>query len=140
MGRKCKFCDQESTKICGFCEAPICDQHMHPLDRWHNVYHARWICPDCYQQRQRKKKYVIVPLMLFFAILLYFTMNVQFGLNQPSLWQYLLAIVTLPTFVLGFGTFYHLITRSPLSAKLLKMFLPLLVLWLIILSISQRIS
>ena len=137
---KCYFCEKANTTICGMCETSICDEHKHPVNRWHNVYHARWICQSCYKQRQKKKKYVLVPMLTLFALILYSTMNVQLGLKEPSLWNFLLAVVSVPAGVLGFSGLYHLITLSGQSRKHLILFLPFLLLWIIIYLIAISFS
>lgn len=109
---KCFFCDEKATLNCGICQTLMCDKHKHAVNRWHNVYHARWICESCYQQREKKRKIILPPILLVLAVLIGKSMEVRWGLNEPSMWFYFLALSGVALGVTGVSVIFHLVTRS----------------------------
>ena len=109
---KCYYCPETATQNCGICFTPVCDRHKHPVSRWHNPYHASWICQSCYQQKERKRIFVLVPVVAAFAVLIAASMKVQWGLAEPGMWAYFSALAAVLVVVLAAGTLYKLFTRS----------------------------
>lgn len=129
---KCSFCDEKAQDFCAICQSPACKRHQHPVDRWHNVFHARWICESCYQAKERRRKIVVVPILAMFAYLIAKTMNIQWGIKEPSLWAYFLAIASLALGVIGFAALYHTIVRSGKAQTWFVRLLPVLIVWVAI--------
>ncbi|MCR4441079.1 MAG: hypothetical protein QHH10_02585 [Peptococcaceae bacterium] len=109
---RCHYCEEKATERCGICGLAICETHKHAVNRWHNVFHARWICEGCYQAKERKRKYVLAPVLVVFAFLIARSMKVEWGLREPTTWGYFLALASVALGVLGAAAVYHGITRS----------------------------
>lgn len=129
---KCFFCDEKAEGFCAICQTPACKQHQHPVDRWHNVFHARWICEGCYQAKEKRRKVVLVPLLILFAFLIAKTMDITWGIKEPSLWTYLWAMASLALGVFGFATLYHTVTRSGKTRTWVLRMVPILIIWVVI--------
>jgi len=108
---KCFYCEETATLNCGLCFVPICDEHKHAVNRWHNAFHASWICEGCYQLKERKRKIVLVPIAVIFAFFIAKSMDVQWGFTEPSMWGYFFALATVVVAVMGAGAAYQLIMR-----------------------------
>lgn len=127
---KCYFCPETATEKCGLCFVPVCDQHKHRVNRWHNAFHASWICEDCYRIKEKKRKIVLVPFLLIFICLIAASMDVRWGLAEPSMWLYFFALATVLLAVVGAGTVYQLlIIRSSASRTWLYRLLAAAGLW-----------
>lgn len=134
---KCSFCNKKCTTICGICERPMCDDHKHPVNRWHNAFHARWICESCYQAKEKRRKIVLVPILLLSAISIASTMDITWGLKEVSMWNYFLALADLALGIFTVALFYNIITRTEKRMLWLKRTIPVIILWLIIFGITR---
>lgn len=136
---RCCACKETATKICGICEAPLCDSHAHPVNRWHNAYHARWICEHCYTAKQKRRKYVLLPILLIFIFLVAKSINVQWGLQQPSMWEFFFALGSLSFGTIGLAAAYHLVMRTGQGLLWLKRLLPLFAAWILLYFLAYRL-
>lgn len=131
----CYFCHEPAAGRCGVCNTPACSRHLHAVNRWHNVFHARQICEGCFLAKERKRKYVLIPLVLLFALLIAKSMGVKWGLAEPSTWSYFFALSSVALGVTGISTVYNAITRSGKALNLLKWFLAVLPAWIVFYSL-----
>lgn len=129
---KCCFCDEQAQGNCAICQTPTCEHHKHPVNRWHNVFHARWICEKCYQAKERRRKIVVVPIIFMFVYLIAKTMDIKWGIKEPSLWIYFWALASVALGVLGFAAIYHTVVRSGKARMWLIWLLPALIFWAVI--------
>jgi hypothetical protein len=137
---KCSFCDDKAEGFCPICQSPACELHKHPVNRWHNVFHARWICERCYQAKEKKRRIVLVPLLALFAYLIAATMDITWGIKEPSFWAYLWAMASLALGVVGYTFLYHTLARTGKARKWLLRFLPVLLVWIVIFLIQRSLG
>lgn len=136
---RCYACEQTATKVCGMCETPVCDNHARPVNRWHNVFHARWICDYCYSEKQKKRKYVLIPVLALCAYLIANSMKIRWGLFEPSMWEYFFALGTLGFSTIGFATAYHVVMRTGKGRLWLVRLLPVFAVWLLLYLLAYKI-
>ena len=136
---RCYACKTPATQVCGICEAPVCDKHAHPVNRWHNVYHARYLCEHCYSVKQRRRKYILIPTVSILIFFIAKSMNIQWGLQQPSMWEFFFALCSLGFGTIGFATAYHTVMRTGQGMVWLKRLLPVLAVWVILYFLAYRL-
>lgn len=125
---KCHYCDEPATANCLICGAPACDKHQHKVSRWHNVYHATWICEGCYQAKNNRRKYVLIPILIISAYFIAASMNVIWGISEPSMWLFFFAAAASAVVVFGMAAVYHIAARTGKAKKWMIYLIPSLVL------------
>lgn len=137
---KCFYCDEPAAGSCLVCGTPTCKKHQYPVSRWHNVYHASWICEGCYQAKEKKRKYVLIPVLLISAYVIAASMNVIWGIKEPSMWMFFAVAVGVAVIVFAIASIYHAIAKTGKAKKWLFYFLPFLVIWAIIYFVYKSLA